>query len=388
MERPLKGIRVIEMAGLAPSPYCGMILADFGADVIIVDRLTKGAPEMPGMMEKNPFDRGKRSIRLNLKTEEGLLIVRRMIKVCDVLVEPFRPGVMEGLGLGPDDALALNPRLIYARLTGWGQKGPYARMAGHDINYIALSGALSLFRRKGERPLPPCNILGDFAGGGMMCAMGILFAVIERNRSGKGQVVDAAMVDGAASLSTFFYGFLGNQLMTLDIGTNTLDSGAPYYQTYETADGKFISVGAIEGRFYELLLEGLGIDPSDLPEQNEKEKWPEMKARFAEIFKTKTRDEWATLFEGKDACVAPVLDLDEVDLHPHNRERGLLTGLDGVLQPAPAPRLTRTPGIADRAGKPRGSETEEILHELGYSEDEVRDLFTRQIVEGERVVHI
>lgn len=382
MDRPLKGISVIEMAGLAPSPYCGMILADFGADVIIVDRLTRGAPEMPGMMEKNPLDRGKRSIRLNLKTQEGVSIVRRMIKVSDVLLEPFRPGVMEGLGLGPDDALTLNPGLIYGRLTGWGQKGPYAHMAGHDINYIALSGALSLFRRKGERPLPPCNLLGDFAGGGMMCAMGILLAVIERTRSGKGQVVDAAMVDGATSLATYLYGFFGNQLMTLDIGTNALDGGAPYYQTYETADGKFVSVGAIEGRFYKMLLEGLGLDPSELPDQNETEAWPEMMVRFAEVFRTKTRDEWAALFEGKDACVAPVLDLDEVELHPHNRERGLLTRVDGLLQPAPAPRLTRTPGIADRAGSPRGSETEEILRALGYSRDEVQDLFARQIAEG------
>ncbi|MGD2125405.1 MAG: CaiB/BaiF CoA-transferase family protein, partial [Desulfobacteraceae bacterium] len=257
--RPLDEIKVIEMAGLAPSPYCGMILADFGADVVIVDRLSKGAPEIPNIMAKNPFDRGKRSIRINLKTEEGVSIVRKMIRVSDVLLEPYRPGVMENLGLGPDEALSLNPKLIYARLTGWGQKGAYANMAGHDINYIGLSGSLSLFRRVGEKPLPPCNILGDFAGGGMLCAMGILLALIGRTRSGKGQVVDAAMVDGASNLSVLFYALLANHLMTLNIGTNALDTGAPYYQVYETADGKFMAVGAIEGRFYDLLLKGLDV---------------------------------------------------------------------------------------------------------------------------------
>jgi len=379
--RPLDGIKVIEMAGLAPSPYCGMILADFGADIVIVDRLSKGGPEIPNIMAKNPFDRGKRSMRVNLKTEEGIAIVNRMIQASDVLLEPYRPGVMENLGLGPAETLELNPRLVYARLTGWGQKGPYARMAGHDINYIALSGALSLFRRRGERPLPPCNILGDFAGGGMLCAMGIFLALIERNRSGKGLVVDAAMVDGAANLSTLFYGLLANHLMTLDIGTNMLDGGAPYYQTYETADGKFMAVGAIEGRFYQEFIKGLNLDPLSLPPQNEWERWPEMTASFAEIFKTRTRDEWTAIFEGKDACVAPVLELDEVDQHPHNRDRGLLINLDGALQPLPAPRLSRTPGRAQKSGKPRGSETREILKKLGYSTEEIEAFSKNDIVE-------
>jgi alpha-methylacyl-CoA racemase len=296
-------------------------------------------------------------------------------------VEPYRPGVMEALGLGPDEALKLNPKLIYARLTGWGQNGSYASMAGHDINYIALSGALSLFRRRGERPLPPCNILGDFAGGGMLCTMGILLALVERNTSGQGQIVDAAMVDGAANLSTLFYGLLGNHLMTLDIGTNMLDSGAPYYQTYEAADSKFISVGAIEGRFYAQLLEGLGLDPSSLPHQNDVQRWPEMRDRFATVFKTKTRDEWAAIFEGKDACVAPVLELNEVGAHPHNQERELLVSIDGIPQPAPAPRLSRTPGTAVGPGDPRGSNTREVLDELGYSGEEIKELFNTEIVE-------
>ena len=379
--RPLDGIKVIEMAGLAPSPYCGMLLADFGADVVIVDRLSSGGPEIPNIMKKNPFNRGKRSMRVNLKSDEGVDIVKRMMVNADVLVEPYRPGVMESLKLGPDDALRLNPGLIYARLTGWGQNGAYASMAGHDINYIALSGALSLFRRKGERPLPPCNLLGDFAGGGMLCAMGILLALIERSRSGKGQIVDAAMLDGAANLSTLFYGLLAHHLMTLDIGTNALDSGAPFYQTYETADGRFMAVGAIEARFYAELLEGLSIDPLTLPQQFDMLKWPEMIERFAGVFKTKTRDQWAAIFDGKDACVAPVLDLNEVSQHPHNREREIIINIDGVPQPAPAPKLSRTPGRATEPKGPRGANTKEILADLGYSGEEIKRLIENQSAE-------
>jgi alpha-methylacyl-CoA racemase len=304
-----------------------------------------------------------------------------MIADFDVLVEPYRPGVMEALGLGPEEALQLNPRLIFARLTGWGQAGPYADMAGHDINYIALSGALSLFRRKGECPLPPCNLLGDFAGGGMLCAMGILLAIVERGKSGKGQVVDAAMVDGALSFSTLFYGLLAARLMTLDIGTNMLDSGAHFYQTYETADGKFMSVGAIESRFYSVLLEGLELDPETLPHQMDMQKWPEMQERFADIFRTRTREEWTAVFDGKDACVAPVLGLDEVDAHPHNRERGALVHIDGMPQPAPAPRLSRTPGKAVDSKGPRGAHTQEILAGLGYSKEEVKEFLREEIAE-------
>lgn len=379
--RPLDNIHVLEMAGLAPSPYCGMILADFGADVIIVDRLTEGMPEIPNIMEKNPFDRGKRSIRINLKTATGIDILRKMIQFSDVLIEPYRPGVMEKMGLGPDEALAINSGLIYARLTGWGQEGPYAHMAGHDINYIALCGALSLFKRKGERPLPPCNLLGDFAGGGMLCALGILLALIERNRSNKGQVVDAAIIDGTALLSTFFYGLLANHLMTLDIGTNMVDSGAPYYQVYETADGKYMAVGAIEGRFYKELLKGMDLDPLSFPTQNDTAKWPEIKNQFAELFKTKTRDEWAAIFEGKDACVAPVLELNEVNHHAHNKTRQLLADVGGVIQPNPAPRLSRSPGRIDKAGQRRGAETEQVLIEVGYSKEEIEQLFIGKVVE-------
>lgn len=379
--RPLSGTKIIEMAGLAPSPYCGMILADFGANVVIVDRPSKGAPEIPNVMTKNPFDRGKRSIRVNLKSREGIKILKDMISAYDVLIEPYRPGVMESLGLGPDVALGINRKLIYARLTGWGQSGPYASMAGHDINYIALSGALSLFRRKGEKPLAPCNLLGDFAGGGMLCAMGVLLALIESYQSGKGQIIDAAMVDGAANITTFFYGLLANHLMTLDIGSNALDSGAPFYQTYETADNKFVAVGAVESRFYAQLLEGLGLDAGTLPQQNDTQKWPEMITRFAEIFKTKTRDEWERVFAERDACVAPVLEMDEVADHPHNRERSLLINVDGVPQPTPAPRLLRTPGLAVKPAGARGANTKEVLKELGYSNQELDTLFEKGVVE-------
>ena len=379
--RPLDGTRVIEMAGLSPSSYCAMILADFGADVIIVDRLSKDVPEMPNPMHENPLNRGKRSLCVNLRAAEGAAIIRKMIQISDILLEPYRPGVMEKLGLGPSETQEWNPKLIYARLTGWGQDGPYAKIAGHDINYIALSGALSLFRRKGEKPLPPCNILGDYAGGSMICAMGILLAFIERNRTGKGQVIDAAMVDGVSYLSTFFYGLLANELMTLDIGTNPLDGGAPYYQTYETADGKFVAVGASESRFYNELLKGLNLDASILPSQKDRDKWPDVTEHLAQLFKTKTRDEWAGLFEGKDACVAPVLGLDEVDQHPHNKERGLLINLGGIRQPAPAPRLSRTPGRAGKPGNPKGAETKEILRELGYSTGEIEAFHKNAIVE-------
>ncbi len=379
--KPLDGIRVIEMAGIAPSPFCGMILADFGADVTVVDRLSKGAPEIPNVMDRNPFDRGKKSIRLDLKEPEGRGIVREMMRDADVLLEGYRPGVMERLDLGPEEAFAENPGLVYARLTGWGQYGPLAATAGHDIGYIAVSGALSLFRREGEPPLPPSNVLGDFAGGGLLCALGILLALTARRRTGKGQVVDAAMMDGASYLCTQFYGLLANGLMTLNIGTNILDGGAPYYRTYETADGEYMAVGAIEDRFYRELLDGLGLAEEDLPEQNDKAHWPKIQALFAGVFRTRTREEWTRVFEDRDACVAPVMGLDEVEEHPHAVARGLFTRLDGVSQPIPAPRLSATPGRADRAGRPRGAETREILKDLGMTSERIEAFFEKGVVE-------
>jgi alpha-methylacyl-CoA racemase len=376
--RPLDGIKVIEMAGLAPSPFCGMVLSDFGAHVVVVDKVHAEA-DNPMMLPENLFDFGKHRMRVDLKKKDGADIIWNMIRKFDVLVEPYRPGVMESLDLGPEQALSANPHLIYARLTGWGQNGVLARSSGHDMNYIALSGALSLFKRKGEKPVPPCNILGDFAGGGMLCAMGILLALIERGKSGKGQVVDAAMLDGSAYLSTLFYGLLANNLMSREIGTNMVDGGAPYYQVYETKDGRYMAVGSIESQFYAQLLEGMGLNPSSLPEQNDTRAWPEMIHRFAEIFRTKTREEWESIFAGRDACVSPVLELDEVGTHPHNKERGLLTDMHGFFRPSPAPRLSRTPAGAAGEGRPKNTQSRQVLNELGYSEEQIGRFFENGI---------
>ena len=331
------------MAGLAPVPYCGMILADFGADVVRVDRLGKPSGDF--------LSRGKRSIAVDLKKPEGVETVLRLAEQADVLVEPFRPGVMERLGLGPEIAQKRNERLIYARLTGFGQEGTYASMAGHDINYIATAGALGAIGRKGERPLAPVNLVGDFAGGGMLCAMGIAFALLERARSNRGQVIDAAMVDGAAHLSTFLFKFLEFGFWNEEHGTNLLDSGAPFYDTYETSDGQYFAVGAIEPQFYAALLDGLGLAGEDLPAQMDRDGWPKVRDRFTAVFKSKTRDQWSAIFDGTDACATPVLRLGEVAKHPHNAARDtLIVASDGHTEPAPAPRFSRTPG---RAGTKR-----------------------------------
>jgi alpha-methylacyl-CoA racemase len=363
----LQGIRVVEMAGLAPAPFCGMILADFGADVVRVDRV--------GAATFDYLARGKRSVAVNLKSPDGVETVLRLVDRADVLLEPYRPGVMERLGLGPEIACARNSRLVYARLTGFGQDGPYASMAGHDINYIALSGALSLLGRRGENPLPPINLLGDFAGGGMLCALGIALALLERAQSGRGQVVDAAMVDGAAYLSTFIYKFRNAGMWRDERGTNLLDGGAPFYGTYRTKDGQFMSVGAIEPQFYAALLHGLGLDPATMPHQMDQATWEETAARFSAIFAGKTRDEWCAVFDGTDACVAPILTLAEAGEHPHNRARGLLIAdPQNKLEPAPAPRLSRTPGDGTRARPQVGEHTGAVLGECGFPPAEIERL--------------
>ena len=369
----LQGIRVVEMAGRAPAPFCGMILADFGADVVRVDRVGAGSMDQ--------LARGKRSLAVNLKSPDGVETVLRLAEQADVLLEPYRPGVMERLGLGPEVATARNPRLVYARLTGFGQDGPYASMAGHDINYIALSGALSLIGRKGEVPLAPVNLLGDFAGGGMLCALGICLALLERHQSGKGQVVDAAMVDGAAYLASFVYKFRNSGMWRDERGTNLLDSAAPFYDNYRTSEGQFMSVGAIEPQFYAALLKGLGLDAASLPQQMDQSKWPQTKQRFAALFAAKTRAEWCAIFDGTDACVAPILNLWEVADHPHTRARGvLLTDAQGKPEPAPAPRLSRTPGDGSRALPQVGADTRAILREYGFAEAEVSSLLEQGAV--------
>lgn len=372
MAGPLDGVRVLDFSRLAPGPYGSMLLADMGADVVRVDRAPLGKADMPRLGDV--VGRGKRSIALNLKEPSGLETALKLVERSDVLLEGFRPGVMERLGLGPGDCHERNPRLVYARLTGWGQDGPLADRAGHDINYIAISGVLSAVGRKDEAPVPPVNMLGDFAGGGLLCAFGVICALLERERSGEGQVIDAAMVDGATNLFSFFAAAVAGGMWG-ERGTNMLDTGAHFYEVYETADGGYMSVGAIEPQFYAELLDGLGLADEDLPHQMDQDRWPELKERFAEAFRTKTRDEWAEIFESRDACCYPVLDLAEAPKHRHNVERGTqVTGPFDITQPAPAPRLSRTPGAIDRPAPEPGEHTKDVLGEAGLGADEIEEL--------------
>lgn len=369
----LKGITVIEMAGLAPGPLCGMILADFGANVIRVDKPT-------GAFVLDTLARGKRSVSVNLKRPEGTNVVRRLCKNADVLLEPFRPGVMEKLNLGPQILTKDNPKLIYARLTGYGQTGPMAHKAGHDINYIATSGLLSKLGRAGEKPYPPINLLADFAGGGLPCALGIVIALFERNRSGLGQVIDCSMVEGSAYVGSFL-DITKGMLFRGKKGENMLDGGAAFYETYETKDGLYMAVGAIEPQFYQALLQGLELDPSKVTQGDDQE---EQKKLFEKIFLTKTRDEWTKVFENLDACVTPVLTAEEASQHPHNKQRGLFingswSDVKNALHPAPAPKLSRTPaeGLTLRPLPSLGEHTVEVLADQGFSQEEIKDLVSQ-----------
>src|SRR5215469_468802 len=368
---PLHGIRVIEIASLAPAPFGCMILTDLGADVLRVDRAERCGPQARPPLD--PLGRGRRSIGLNLKDGAAVDLLMRLVEDADVLVEGFRPGVAERLGFGPEVCAQRNPRLIYARMTGWGQSGPLAPTAGHDIDYIGISGALHPIGRAGERPVPPLNLVGDFGGGGMLLAIGVLAALVERQRSGLGQVVDAAMVDGSALLTSFIYGLRARGAWRDERGVNLLDSGAPFYDTYATADGKYVAVGALEPQFYAALLKGLGLDGTDLPAQMDMARWPTLRERFAETFATRTRDEWADVFAGTDACVAPVLSPAEAPSHPHNTARGTFTDVGGLTQPAPAPRFDRT--AVDKPAPPRraGADTDEVLgaEGLGLRPDQI-----------------
>ncbi|WP_030441608.1 CaiB/BaiF CoA transferase family protein, partial [Actinoplanes subtropicus] len=343
MTGPLSGVKVVELAGLAPAPFGCMLLADLGADVVQVDR--PGGPGAP----PTPLRRSRRTVTLDLKTEAGVAELLRLAARADVLAEGNRPGVAERLGFGPATIEKINPRLVYARMTGWGQHGPLAERAGHDIDYIALAGALEPIGRAGERPHAPLNLIADFAGGGMLLAVGVLAALLERERSGRGQVVDAAMVDGSALLTTFLRGMIDGGGWRGARGENVLDGGAPFYDTYETSDGGFLAVGAIEPAFYRALLTGLGLaDAPDLPGQHDRTGWPALRDRFARTFATRTRDEWAAVFAGSDACVTPVLSPAEAPAHPHNRARDTFVEVEGRPQPAPAPRFGRTPAAAPR----------------------------------------
>jgi alpha-methylacyl-CoA racemase len=340
---PLAGLRVVEMAGIGPIPFCGMVLSDLGADVLRIDRPGGGIP--PSLTTDARFDvtgRGRRTLTLNLREPGAIDDVLTLVKRADALIEGFRPGVMERMGLGPDVCLSARPELVYGRMTGWGQHGPLAHAAGHDINYIAISGALGAIGRTSEPPVPPLNYIGDYAGGAMLLVVGVLAALHERKASGRGQVVDAAMTDGAALLSAMFYGWKASGIWSNDRGANFIDGGAHFYDTYACADGKYVAIGAIEPKFYEELLRRCGIDDPDFAKQNDKHAWPLLKRRIAEIFRTRTRDEWTEILQGTDACFAPVLDWDEAPMHPHNVARESFVTLDGVVQPAPAPRFSRT----------------------------------------------
>jgi alpha-methylacyl-CoA racemase len=338
---PLAGVRVVELAGLGPGPHAAMVLADLGAEVVRVDRpsggLQIGDPEAP-----DPTLRGRRRVAADLKDPAGRETVLRLVERAHVLIEGYRPGVTERLGVGPAECHARNPRLVYGRMTGWGQDGPMARQVGHDINYISVTGALHAIGRAGERPVPPLNLVGDFGGGSMLLVVGVLAALWEAERSGQGQVVDAAMVDGASLLLQMVWGLLGQGAWRDDRGVNLLDGHTPFYDTYACADGQYVAVGALEPQFYAALLDGLGLDQADLPAQNDQEGWPTLRARFTETFASRTRDEWATTFQDTDACVTPVLSFAEAAHHPHLAARSTIVAVDGIQQAAPAPRFSRT----------------------------------------------
>jgi alpha-methylacyl-CoA racemase len=374
MSGPLEGIRIIELAGLGPAPFAGMMLSDAGADVIRIDRSDRAQYPPRQDPHVDLMNRGRRSVAVDLKHPEGVGLVLRLVEGADGLMEGFRPGVAERLGLGPDVCLARNPRLAYGRMTGYGQEGPMSQAAGHDIDYIALSGALEAVGRAGDRPVPPLNLVGDFGGGGMLLAYGMLAAILGARTTGQGQVIDAAMVDGAAALMTMTYTLRSAGIWQDARGTNLLDTGAHFYEVYETSDGGYLGVGAIEPQFYAELMRLLGLGDEDLSTQMDRTTWPAMKERFAAIFATRTRAEWEEVFAGSDACVAPVLSATEAPDHPHNRARGTFTEVAGVVQPAPAPRFLSTPGEIRRPPPNPGQYGDEALTDWGLSADDVTDL--------------
>jgi alpha-methylacyl-CoA racemase len=368
---PLAGLRIIEIAGIGPGPFCAMLLADMGAEVIRVNRSAGAALDVAEL----PFlARGRRSIALDLKSEAGLGALLKLVEKADALIEGFRPGVTERLGFGPEVCLERNPALVYGRMTGWGQTGPMAQMAGHDINYISISGALGAIGRKGEAPLAPLNLVGDFGGGGMLLAFGVLAALLERQRSGRGQVVDASMVEGSALLMTMMYEMLAAGFWNLERGTNPLDCGAPFYDSYECADGKFISLGSLEPKFFAVLIDELGLEKSDQAGRNDPANWPSLRKRIDAAVRQRTRKEWEDALGGSDACFAPVLDMSEAPSHPHNVARETFVDVGGVTQPAPAPRFSRTPGSVSAPAAARGEHGREILADWGFGVEEIEQL--------------
>ena len=374
MAGPLAGVKVIEIAGIGPGPFCAMLLADLGADILRIDRAGNVKDSFPDKPSGDLLNRGRRSIGVDLKSADGVEAVLKLVEQADVIMEGFRPGVMERLGLGPEVCEQRNPRLIYARMTGWGQDGPIAHSAGHDINYIALAGALGHIGRKGEKPLPPLNLVGDFGGGGMVQALGIVAALVERGTSGRGQVIDTAMVDGAATLMTMFHSFLGAGAWNVERGTNLLDTGSHFYDTYECCDGEYISVGSIEPQFYAELIQLSGLEGEDLPGQMDQGQWPAMKERLTGIFMSKTRAEWCEIMEGSDVCFAPVLSIPEAYEHPHNVARGTFVDVAGVKQPAPSPRFSRSTCEIQCPPPHPGQNTDDGLSSWGFSSEEIQKL--------------
>jgi alpha-methylacyl-CoA racemase len=363
---PLAGVRIVEIASVGPGPFGCMMLADMGAEVLRLERVEGSL----GSGRWNAMNRGRPSVGVDIKHPEGRALVERLAGSADALVEGFRPGVMERLGLGPRELLAANPALVYARMTGYGQDGPLSTVAGHDINYISIAGVLGAIRRKDERPLAPLSLVGDFGGGGMLLAFGVVCALLEARSSGSGQVVDAAMVDGSALLATATYAMRAAGMWDGEPGANAIDSGSHWYETYETADAGHIAVGALEPEFYAELLRLVGLDAGDLP-QWDRDRWPEHKERLAAVFRTRTRAEWTAILESTDACATPVLTLDEAPSHPHNVARGAFVEIDGVVQPAPAPRLSRTPGAVRSPPSEPGADTASALADWGLDPSEV-----------------
>jgi alpha-methylacyl-CoA racemase len=378
---PLEGVRIVELAGIGPGPFCAMLLSDMGAEVIRVDRAANvgnddsrvGGP--PGEEYRfNLLARGRKNIAVDLKNKEGVAAVLRLIDRADALIEGFRPGVMERLGLGPDVCLTRNKRLVYGRMTGWGQTGPIAHVAGHDINYIALSGALSTIGEAGGPPVPPLNLVGDFGGGALYLAIGVLAGILSARATGTGQVVDCSMVEGSASLMTMMYAALASGAWVEKRGHNRTDGGAHYYHVYETKDGEHVAIGSIEPQFYALLLQHTGLTAEDVPVQTDRSTWPDMQKRMAAIFKEKTRDEWVAIMQDTDICFAPVLKMSEAIEHEHNRSRDSFPVIDGIPQPGPSPRFSGTPTQVQRPPQRIGENTDEILREWGFSATEITAL--------------
>lgn len=380
MSGPLTGIRVVELAGIGPGPFCCMMLADMGADVIRVDRAAPADLGTPQDPKYQLLNRSRRSIAVNLKSTEGVEVVKRLVAKSDVLVEGYRPGVTERMGLGPKDCWQENSALVYGRMTGWGQDGPLAKSVGHDISYIAITGALDAIGERGGPPVPPLNLVGDFGGGALYLAFGVLCAVIEARNSGKGQIVDAAIVDGTMHMMTSIFGSIARDAWLPERGSNMLAGGAHFYGVYETRDGRHVSIGAIEKRFYGALLEKIGVDPECLPPQHDSSHWAELKTRFEEIFRTKTLDEWDAILRGTDACYAPVLTLAEAGQHPHIAARKIMTEVAGITQPEPAPRLSRTAGRISGPPPTPGLNSVEILRDLGYSGEECQSFLDKGAV--------